>query len=89
MSERAKNAEQNYFRNFPNPIMQIGERYWFTKGYEQAEKDTIEKIIGYLKDTNHIGKKELMKWIGENWQNELGDNTDDIYRVSINCSTLY
>jgi len=63
MSERVKNAEQNYFKNIPGSNLAIGERYWFSKGYEQAEKDTIERIIGYLKDTNHIEKKALIKYL--------------------------
>ena len=86
MSEIAKKSVESYFKNIPGSNLAIGERYWFAKGYEQAEKDTIERIIGYLKDMNHIGKKELMKWIEENWQNELGDNPCGIYRVSINSS---
>lgn len=79
MSERAEKAVQNYFRNIPGSNLAIGERYWFTKGYEQAEKDVIERIVRYLEDTNNIGKKELMKWIEENWQNELGNNPGGIY----------
>ena len=80
MSERAERATQNYFKKFDcPPIMQIGERYWFTKGYEQAEKDTIERIIEYLKNKNHTEKKELMKYL----QNELDDNTDVAWRATI------
>lgn len=84
MSERAKKAVQNYFTNFPYPVMQIGERYWFTKGYEQGEKDVIERIVRYLEDTNYIRKDKLMEWIKMD-KNESGDNPDNIYRVSINC----
>lgn len=82
MSERAKNAEQNYFKNIPGSNLAIGERYWFSKGYEQAEKDTIERIIEYLKNTNHIEKKDLIKYL----QNESGDNPDGILRATINSS---
>ena len=79
MSERTKKAVQNYFKNFECSGLMIGERHWFGKGYEQAEKDTVERIIGYLKDTGNIGKKELMKWIEENWQNGSGDDPRSIY----------
>ena len=82
MSERVEKAVQSYFSNFPCPVMQIGERYWFSKGYEQAEKDTIERIIEYLKNTNHIEKKDLIKYL----QNESGDNPDGILRATINSS---
>lgn len=82
MSERAKNAEQNYFKNIPGSNLAIGERYWFSKGYEQAEKDTIERIIEYLKNTNQIEKKDLIKYL----QNESCDNPDGILRATINSS---
>ena len=48
MSERAKIAEKNYFRNIPGSNLAIGERHWFTKGYEQAEKDMIEMACEFL-----------------------------------------
>lgn len=86
MSERVEKAVQSYFSNFPCPVMQIGERYWFSKGYEQAEKATIERIVRYLEDTNNVTKDKLMKWIEENLQNESGDNPDGILHATINSS---
>lgn len=54
MSKRVKNAEQSYFKNFECSDLMIGERYWFTKGYEQAEKDTIERVISWVRKNTYI-----------------------------------
>jgi hypothetical protein len=91
MSERSKKAEQNYFKNIPGSNLAIGERYWFNKGYEQAEKDTkdtVERIIRYLKSTDSIKKNDLMEWI-KDYQNELGDSSEGIFRATINSLSLY
>ena len=52
MSKRAQSAERKYYGALYSDQMK-NERKGFIKGYEQAEKDTIERVV---------------KWLKENWR---------------------
>ena len=57
MSKRAEEAAYNYAKENGTPGYDYNQIYYAVKkGYEQAEKDTIERAVEYIKSTKIFGR---------------------------------
>ena len=69
MSKRAEEAALNAYPDYRSwdggYVTQRKPRTHYIKGYEQAEKDTIERVLHYIDENIHMRYDEKLEWINE------------------------